>query len=173
MSLNIRPFRALRAKNHLVKKVVMPAFDNLNAEDISKIIKNSKWNFLNVISPEAFYPGISKKLSKKHSLDHLSAMIDEKIIFQEEKESFYIYQLEKYNKSQFGIVASIDINKKNPMILKHEKTLDARCDRILRTTRNTNIQVGPVYFSHKSKTNLSSNYNKYKKIKPLYNFQTS
>ena len=64
MSLNIRPFRALRAKNHLVKKVVMPAFDNLNAEDISKIIKNSKWNFLNVISPEAFYPGISKKLSK-------------------------------------------------------------------------------------------------------------
>ena len=80
MSLNIRPFRALRAKNHLVKKVVMPAFDNLNAEDISKIIKNSKWNFLNVISPEAFYPGISKKLSKKHSLDHLSAMIDEKII---------------------------------------------------------------------------------------------
>ena len=99
MSLNIRPFRALRAKNHLVKKVVMPAFDNLNAEDISKIIKNSKWNFLNVISPEAFYPGISKKLSKKHSLDHLSAMIDEKIIFQEEKESFYIYQLEIYNKS--------------------------------------------------------------------------
>tara|TARA_B110000014_G_scaffold254792_1_gene235811 strand:- start:5372 stop:6586 length:1215 start_codon:yes stop_codon:yes gene_type:complete len=173
MSLNIRPFRALRAKNHLVKKVVMPAFDNLNAEDISKIIKNSKWNFLNVISPEAFYPGISKKLSKKHSLDHLSAMIDEKIIFQEEKESFYIYQLEKYNKSQFGIVASIDINKKNPMILKHEKTLDARCDRILRTTRNTNIQVGPVYFSHKSKTNLSSIYNRYKKIKPLYNFQTS
>ena len=159
MSLNIRPFRALRAKNHLVKKVVMPAFDNLNAEDISKIIKNSKWNFLNVISPEAFYPGISKKLSKKHSLDHLSAMIDEKIIFQEEKESFYIYQLEKYNKSQFGIVASIDINKKNPMILKHEKTLEARCDRILRTTRNTNIQVGPVYFSHKSKTNLSSIYN--------------
>ena len=41
MSLNIRPFRALRAKNHLVKKVVMPAFDNLNAEDISKIIKDS------------------------------------------------------------------------------------------------------------------------------------
>ena len=37
MSLNIRPFRALRAKNHLVKKVIMPAFDNLNADDISKI----------------------------------------------------------------------------------------------------------------------------------------
>ena len=154
MSLNIRPFRALRAKNHLVKKVIMPAFDNLNADDISKIMKNSKWNFLNVISPEAFYPGISKKLSKKHSLDHLSAMINENIISQDEKDSFYIYRLEKYNKSQFGIVASIDINEKNPKILKHENTLEARCDKILRTTKNTNIQVGPVYFSHKSKINL-------------------
>ena len=81
MSLNIKPFRALRAKNHLVKKVIMPAFDNLNASDLSKIMKNSKWNFLNVISPEAFYPGISKKLSKKYSLDHLSSMIKENIVF--------------------------------------------------------------------------------------------
>ena len=173
MSLNIKPFRALRAKNHLVKKVIMPAFDNLNASDLSKIMKNSKWNFLNVISPEAFYPGISKKLSKKYSLDHLSSMIKENIVFQEEKESFYIYRLDKYNKSQFGIVASIDINKKNPKILKHENILEARCDRILKTTKNTNLQVGPVYFSHKSKTNLNKIYNKYKKIKPLYNFQTS
>ena len=173
MSLNIKPFRALRAKNHLVKKVVMPAFDNLNTSDLSKIMKNSKWNFLNVISPEAFYPGISKKLSKKYSLDHLSAMIRENIVFQEDKDSFYIYRLDKYNKSQFGIVASIGINKRNPKILKHEHTLEARCDRILRTTKNTNIQVGPVYFSHQCKTNLNSIYKKYQKIKPIYNFQTS
>ena len=173
MSLSIKPFRALRAKSHLVKKVVMPAFDNLNASDLSKIMKNSKWNFLNVISPEAFYPSISKKLSKKYSLDHLSSMIKENILIQEKKESFYIYRLDKYNKSQFGVVASIDINKKNPKILKHEKTLEARCDKILRTTKNTNIQVGPVYFSHQCKTNLNKIYNKYKKIKPLYNFQTS
>ena len=92
MSLSIKPFRALRAKSHLVKKVVMPAFDNLNASDLSKIMKNSKWNFLNVISPEAFYPSISKKLSKKYSLDHLSSMIKENILIQEKKESFYIKQ---------------------------------------------------------------------------------
>ena len=154
MTLSIKPFKALRSKPSLIKKVIMPAFDNFNSNDLIKIMKNSRWNFLNVISPEAFYPEISKRLSKKHSLDHLSSMIKENIIFLEKKESFYLYRLNKYNKSQYGIVASIDIKKKNPYILKHENTLKARSDRILITTMNTNIQVGPVYLSHNYKTDF-------------------
>ena len=173
MTLSIKPFKALRSKPSLIKKVIMPAFDNFNSNDLIKIMKNSRWNFLNVISPEAFYPEISKRLSKKHSLDHLSSMIKENIIFLEKKESFYLYRLNKYNKSQYGIVASIDIKKKNPYILKHENTLKARSDRILRTTKNTNIQVGPVYLSHNYKTDFKFFFTRLSRKKPMYNFKTS
>ena len=173
MTLSIKPFKALRPKTSLLNKVVMPAFDNLKENELLKIMKNSKWNFLNVISPEAFYPGISKSLSKKHSVEHLSSMIDNNIVFLEKKESYYIYRLKKYNKSQFGVIASVDIKKNNPLILKHENTLKARSDRILKTIKNTNLQVGPVYLSHNSKTNLKVIYKKISTKKPIYNFKSS
>ena len=173
MTLSIKPFKALRPKTSLLNKVVMPAFDNLKENELLKIMKNSKWNFLNVISPEAFYPGISKSLSKKHSVEHLSSMIDNNIVFLEKKESYYIYRLTKYNKSQFGVIASVDIKKNNPLILKHENILKARSDRILKTIKNTNLQVGPVYLSHNSKTNLKTIYKKISTKKPIYNFKSS
>ena len=168
MTLSIKPFKALRPKTSLLNKVVMPAFDNLKENELLKIMKNSKWNFLNVISPEAFYPGISKSLSKKHSVEHLSSMIDNNIVFLEKKESYYIYRLKKYNKSQFGVIASVDIKKNNPLILKHENTLKVRSNRILKTIKNTNLQVGPVYLSHNSKTNLKTIYKKISTKKPIY-----
>ena len=173
MTLSIKPFKALRPKPTFLNKVVMPAFDNLKENELIKIMKNSKWNFLNVISPEAFYPGISKSLSKKHSIEHLTSMVDNEIIFLEKKDSYYLYRLTKYNKSQYGIIASIDIKKNNPSILKHENILAARSELILKTIKNTNLQVGPVYLSHNSKTDLKKIYKKISLKEPIYNFKSS
>ena len=61
MTVSIRPFKAFRPDEKWVEEVVLPTFDNLTEKQLNKILKKSKYNFLNVVSPEAFYPNISKK----------------------------------------------------------------------------------------------------------------
>ena len=173
MSLTVKPFRAFRPQAKRVKEVVLPTFDNLTEKQLNKILKESEYNFLNVVSPEAFYPGISKTNSRKHAYDHLQLMIRNKIIFQEDDECFYVYHLNKYKKNLYGIVASININNQSKKkILKHEAIYNERSKSILKTLKNTKMQVGPVYLSFRDKTNLNLIINKYKKIKPLYKFKT-
>ena len=173
MALSVNPFRAFRPQAKRVREVVLPTFDNLTEKQLNKILKESEYNFLNVVSPEAFYPGISKKNSRKHAHDHLNSMIKNKVIFQENDECFYVYHLNKYNKNLYGIVASININKVSKRkILKHEAIYKERSKSILKTIQNTKMQVGPVYLSFKNKLNVDRIINKYKKIKPLYKFKT-
>ena len=173
MPLSIKPFKAFRPETKWVEEVVLPTFDNLTIKGLNRILKKSKYNFLNVVSPEAFYPGISKKNSRKHAADHLKKMIDNKVIFQENSACFYIYCLQKYGKKQFGVVASIDIKKNNRNILKHEGIYKSKSNSIQKTIENTKMQVGPVYLSYKEKNNLNNIFSKYNRTKPLYKFRTS
>ena len=87
----VKPFKAYRPLKRRLEEVVLPTFDNLTDKQLKKILNQSEYNFLNVVSPKAFYPNISKKNSKKHAFDHLDAMIKNKIIIQEKSESFYVY----------------------------------------------------------------------------------
>ena len=172
MTVSIRPFKAFRPDEKWVEEVVLPTFDNLTEKQLNKILKKSKYNFLNVVSPEAFYPNISKKNSRRHASRHLKEMIDNKVIFQDSSNCFYVYCLHKYGKKQFGIVASVNVKNKNKNILKHEDIYVSKANSILKTIENTKMQVGPVYLSYKEKTDLNKIYSKYKKKKPLYKFKT-
>ena len=169
----VKPFKAYRPLKRRVEEVVLPTFDNLTDKQLKKILNQSEYNFLNVVSPKAFYPNISKKNSKKHAFDHLDAMIKNKIIIQEKSESFYVYCLNKYDKSQFGIVASIEFDRRNKRILKHEAIYKARSNSILETIEHTKMQIGPVYLSYKDKINMNLIFSKYKIQKPLYKYKSS
>ena len=172
MAFTVNPFMAYRPKKSRVEEVVLPTFDNLSDKQLNKILKETEYNFLNVVSPQAFYPNISKRNSRKHAFDHLNSMIKNKIILKEKTECFYIYCLNKYNKNQFGIVASIDFIQGNNKILKHESIYKSRSDSILQTIEHTKMQIGPVYLSYKDEVDFSSIYKKYKIKKPLYKFKT-
>jgi len=172
MTVSIRPFKAFRPDKKWVEEVVLPTFDNLTEKQLDKILKKSKYNFLNVVSPEAFYPNISKKNSRRHASQHLKEMIDNEIIFQDSCNCFYVYCLHKYGKKQFGLVASVNVKNKNKNILKHEDIYASKANSILKTIENTKMQVGPVYLSYKEKTDLNKIYSKYRKKKPLYKFKT-
>ena len=169
----VKPFKAYRPLKQRLEEVVLPTFDNLTDKQLKKILNQSEYNFLNVVSPKAFYPNISKKNSKKHAFDHLDAMIKNKIIIQEKSEAFYVYRLNKYDKNQFGIVASIEFDRRNKRILKHEAIYKARSNSILETIEHTKMQIGPVYLSYKDKINMNLIFSKYKIQKPLYKYKSA
>ena len=172
MTLSIKPFKAFRPQQKRAEEVVLPTFDNLTNKQLNKILKDSEYNFLNVVSPKAFYPNITKKNSKKHAIEHLKSMIDNNIIFQENEECFYVYCLDKYNKMQFGIVASIEFREGNYKILKHEAIFKSRSNSIMETIEHTKMQIGPVYLSYKNQNNKPIDLKKYQRKKPLYKFKS-
>ena len=47
MTVSIRPFKAFRPDEKWVEEVVLPTFDNLTEKQLNKILKKSKYNFLN------------------------------------------------------------------------------------------------------------------------------
>ena len=76
-------------------------------------------------------------------------MLDNQILVQDDQPSFYIYKLSKDSKTQYGVIASVDINlRSKKYILPHEKTFTIKENAILKNIQATKTQVGPVYLSY-------------------------
>ena len=70
MTFTVNPFMAYRPKKSRVEEVVLPTFDNLSDKQLNKILKETEYNFLNVVSPQAFYPNISRKKQLLNTKQH-------------------------------------------------------------------------------------------------------
>ena len=174
MTIKISPFNGLRPIKRLAHSIVSSSFDNLSEKEIKKASKNISWNFLNILSPETFFPSHSKKQLTNYVRGYLKSMLDNQILVQDEQPSFYIYKLSKDLKTQYGVIASVDINLiSKKYILPHEKTFTIKENAILKNIQATKTQVGPVYLTYENKNNLKKIFQKYTRTKPEYFFTSS
>ena len=116
MTIKISPFNGLRPIKRLAHSIVSSSFDNLSEKEIKKASKNISWNFLNILSPETFFPSHSKKQLTNYVRGYLKSMLDNQILVQDDQPSFYIYKLSKDLKTQYGVIASVDINLRSKKI---------------------------------------------------------
>ena len=171
MAIKISSFTGLRPIKKLAHSIVSSSFDNLSVKEIKKASKNINWNFLNILSPETFFPNHSKKQLTNYVRGYLKSMVDNQILIKDDDPNFYIYKLSKNSRVQYGVIASIEISKKSHKhILPHEKTFTAKENSILRNIESTKTQVGPVYLTYKNKNNLKLLFKKYSLTKPEYSF---
>ena len=162
MTIKISPFIGLRPIKRLAHSIVSSSFDNLSEKEIKKASKNISWNFLNILSPETFFPSHSKKQLTNYVRGYLKSMLDNQILVQDDQPSFYIYKLSKDSKTQYGVIASVDINlRSKKYILPHEKTFTIKENAILKNIQATKTQVGPVYLTYENKNNLKKIFQKY------------
>jgi len=174
MAIKISSFTGLRPIKKLAHSIVSSSFDNLSVKEIKKASKNINWNFLNILSPETFFPNHSKKQLTNYVRGYLKSMVDNQILIKDDDPNFYIYKLSKNSRVQYGVIASIEINKKSHKhILPHEKTFTAKENSILRNIESTKTQVGPVYLTYKNKNNLKLLFKRYSLTKPEYSFISS
>ena len=123
MPLKINSFIGLRPIKKLLSTIVSSSFDNLSDKEIKRASRNTNWNFLNILSPKILFPNYSEKQLTKYVRDYLKSMIDNKVLFRDEVPNYYIYKLSKNSKTQYGIIASIEITKQSQkLILPHEET---------------------------------------------------
>ena len=174
----IKPFRALRPQNEYTAQVASRPYDVLNSEEARKEAGDNFLSFLHVTKSEIDLPAgidIHSGQVYEKAKENLQKLIQKKILFQEDKPCYYIYELAWKGRTQTGLVCVSSVEDYfNDVIKKHEFTRpEKEKDRIdhMRTIR---AQTGNVFLACKDLKELNDVFDKWKDQNPAeYNFTAS
>jgi uncharacterized protein (DUF1015 family) len=174
----IKPFRALRPHNEYTAQVASRPYDVLNSEEARKEAGDNFLSFLHVTKSEIDLPAgidIHSGQVYEKAKENLQKLIQKKILFQEDKPCYYIYELAWKGRTQTGLVCVSSVEDYfNDVIKKHEFTRpEKEKDRIdhMRTIR---AQTGNVFLACKDLKELNDVFDKWKDQNPAeYNFTAS
>ena len=170
----IKPFKCIRPREDVANRVAALPYDVYNREEALEEVLKEPLSFLKIDRAETqfdkdFNP-YDKKVYEK-ARDILKEMKEEGIFVEDDKETYYIYELTMNGRSQSGLVgcASID-DYLNDVIKKHEKTReDKELDRINHVDI-CNAQTGPIFLAYRSQEVINKIVEKVKKEAALYDF---
>ncbi|MGI8598868.1 MAG: DUF1015 domain-containing protein [Chitinophagaceae bacterium] len=164
---NIKPFKALRPHNEFVKEVASKPYDVLNSEEARKEAEGNLTTFLHITKSEIDLPqGIdihSQEVYQK-AAENLQQFIDKKILFREEKDCYYIYQLSWKGRNQTGLVCVSSIEDYyNDVIKKHEYTRPEKEKDRIEHMKAIRAQTGNVFLACKDVKELTDIFEHWKK----------
>ena len=171
----ISSFRALRPAPELASRVASLPYDVLNSAEARVAAENNPYSFLHITKAEIDLPeGIdihSERVYHK-AADNLFIFEDNKILVQDQKPAYYIYELTMNGRKQTGLVCvSSVLDYENNIIRKHELTRpEKELDRI-NHMRITKAQTGNVFLAYKSNVTISRIISSWKEAQsPVYDF---
>ncbi|HMG67595.1 MAG TPA: DUF1015 family protein [Chitinophagaceae bacterium] len=155
----ISAFRALRPSNELASRVASLPYDVLNSVEARVLAENNPYSFLHITKAEIDLPEGTDVHSDRvyhKAADNLFIFQDNKILIQDEKPAYYIYELTMAGRKQTGLVCVSSVaDYENNIIKKHELTRpEKELDRI-NHMRITGAQTGNVFLAYKSNVTLS------------------
>lgn len=173
--ITVLPFKALRPNPQFAKQVASKPYDVLNSAEAKIEVQGNPNSFLYVTKSEVSLPDgidIHTKDVYNKAAENLQTFIKKDILFREDKECYYIYQLIMNKRSQTGLVAVSSINDyENDLIKKHEFTRpEKELDRI-NHIKTTKAQTGNVFLAYRNNEIIDATIEQWKKTKsPAYSF---
>ena len=173
---HIQPFKALRPQPDLAQQVAARPYDVLNSEEARAEAKNNPWSFLHITKSEIdLPPGIDTHSSEVYTKakENLEQLINEGILFTEDKPCYYIYQLIMNGRSQTGLVAVSSVQDYfNDVIKKHEFTRPEKEKDRIDHMRTIEAQTGNVFLAYRDVVEINDIIHKWKNDnKPVYDFK--
>jgi uncharacterized protein (DUF1015 family) len=149
----IKPFRALRPHIEYSAQVASRPYDVLNSEEARKEVEGNLLSFLHVTKSEVDLPAGTDLYSKEvyeKAKNNLQKFIKEKVLFQDEKPGYYIYELQWKGRTQTGLVcvSSVEDYFKD-VIKKHEFTRPEKEQDRINHVQITRAQTGNVFLACK------------------------
>jgi uncharacterized protein (DUF1015 family) len=149
----IKPFKALRPHIEYAPQVASKPYDVLNTEEAKKEAEGNLLSFLHVTKPEIDLPAgtdpYSNELYEK-AKTNLQKFIKEKVLFQEKKPCYYIYELQWKGRTQTGLVCVSSVEDYfNDVIKKHEFTRPEKEQDRINHMRISRAQTGNVFLACK------------------------
>ncbi|MBN2227868.1 MAG: DUF1015 domain-containing protein [candidate division Zixibacteria bacterium] len=149
----VRPFKGLRPKPDMAKKVASPPYDVLSTEEARNIAQNNPYSFLRVNKAELeFDPGTDPYSEEvyKRGKDNLMKLYRDGVMIRDEEPSFYIYRLTMNGRPQTGLVSLASVDEYDQgTIKKHEHTRPEKVADRANHIAYLEAQVGPVFTTFK------------------------
>jgi len=154
----IAPFKAVRPRKELAKKVASRPYDVLNSQEARFEAANNPDSFLHITKSEIDLPesiDIHSQQVYDKAKENLQSFISKSILFGEENPCYYIYQLIMNSRSQTGLVCTSSLDDYDKGIIKkHELTRpDKELDRI-NHMKTIGAQTGNVFLAYKTEQRI-------------------
>lgn len=168
------PFRAFRPTKTAVQAVASKPYDVLNEKEAKIESEGNPISFYRVIKPEIdfaedfnnYAPEVY--LKGKENFDNL---VEEGVIAQEEKDCFYVYQLNMNGHEQTGLVGCCAIDDYfNNVIKKHELTRPDKEEDRKNHIRASKLNYEPVFLSYPNVSAIDELVDQVKRQEATYDF---
>lgn len=166
----IKPFRALRPHNEYAAQVASRPYDVLSSDEARKEVHGSLLSFLHVTKAEVDLPAgvdVHSPAVYEKAAANLQQLVERKILFQDEKPCYYIYELAWKGRTQTGLVCVSSVaDYFNDVIKKHEYTRPEKEQDRIDHMRTTRAQTGNVFLACKDQKELNDIFAHWKKNNP-------
>ena len=171
----IFPFKAVRPQASLAQQVGAPPYDVLSSEEARKAAATNPYSFLHVTKSEIDMPldlSIYDASAYEKARLNLESMLSSGVLFKEEKECYYIYELVMNGRSQTGLVCCSSVDDyENDVIKKHEFTRPEKEQDRIQHISSTGAQTGNVFLAYRNNATIDEIISQWKKTQaPLYDF---
>ncbi len=178
----IKPFKALRPQVEQARQVASRPYDVLNSEEAREEAKDNPNSFLHVTKSEIDLPAdidIHDQEVYEKAKENFLQLVNDGILFKEEKPCYYIYQLKMpalqpggNSRSQTGLVCVSSVDDYfNDIIKKHELTRPEKEKDRIDHMRTTEAQTGNVFLTYRDVMEINALINGWKATqKPIYDF---
>jgi uncharacterized protein (DUF1015 family) len=170
----LKPFKGIRPQKKFVKQIASKPYDVLDEKEARKECEGNSLSFYHVIKPEIDFPDdfdhYAPEVYKK-GFANFNKLRQDGVLFQDEKEYYYIYAQTMNGRRQYGIVgcASID-DYFNNVVKKHELTRPDKEEDRKNHIRYSNMNYEPVFFAYKQDAVLDTIVQTIIKNEPEYDF---
>jgi uncharacterized protein (DUF1015 family) len=171
----IIPFKAIRPTPEKVGLVTCRNYDDYSAAELACWLDFNPYSFLHVLNP-AFVHSQKITLDKRFKAvaNKYQDFKEDGVLFEDEKPSFYIYEIKTKNQSFTGIIAGTSIDDyKNNVIKKHEDTLQYRVELFKDYLQQTGFNTEPVLITYPDNETIERFILDKKKEQSIYHFATT
>ncbi len=171
----ILPFKAIRPPAERAADVACVPYDVVYDDEVRELIGENPRSFLRVTRPEGeFSPSEDPSSHEVRSLArrNLDEFIEKGLLFEDDEEAIYVYQLQEGGHVQTGVVACCSVDEYDAgLIKKHEKT---RPDKVEDRTEHmlaVGAQTGLIFLAFRETPVIRGLINNVVETEPLYSFK--
>lgn len=169
------PFKAIRPQPNFAAAVAAPPYDVLSSEEARAAAAHDQYSFLHVTKSEIDMPAdlsIYDSSVYEKAKSNLLQFIEQGVLFKEQSDCYYIYELVMDGRSQTGLVCCSSVDDyENDIIKKHEFTRPEKEKDRINHISITGAQTGNVFLAYRNVEKIDVIITGIKSTnKPVYDF---
>ncbi len=168
----VAKFKALRFRSSDgdIAELVSPPYDVFDyGDELDCKLRSNPHNIVHILKPEG--EGMVKY---KNSADIIERFLSEKVLLQEEEESFYVLHEEGQKHTRTGLMAIVRIDPEYNRIKEHERTKKTPLEDRINLLFSTGTNTGPVFAvaSDRDEKFITALQEDFKEDNLLYDFRS-